>query len=231
MIKLAILIGGAFVGFTVSRLYDFLSKNGGSKYIANNFDLKKSSFGETNNKSNGEANQDPNSYYHSTQEENNTFDLSPLAHIMKRYGIDISNNDSLYLLINKIRKSEYRSLLLKIQNETSNSEQLVSLLKNLCSEEFVIPKSGFENIGLFVKLSRIDQLLQQNGLSSCLKREPAEKVELLINMSYSKAIESLKNEFGDLFGKLIEAYENNEDSSSYYNQIIEDIKLYSGFIK
>lgn len=214
MIQFAIFIGGAFVGFAACKLYDYLTDNKDKWNIVH-------------------ENWDNNNKQHETTVAHNnesTFNLSLLTSVIDEFGIDITNRDCLYLLIRKIEKVSYERMLAKIQDETSSAEQLILLLQNLSVCDFKIPIVSPSVSGPFLKLSRIDQLLEQNNISKTNLNTTEQKVEVLINSAYTKALETLKNEFGYLFAKLIEAHESNKDVRPYYEQIIHDIKIYRDFL-
>lgn len=218
MIQIAIFIGGTFVGFAVCKLYDYLTDN------KNKWNMVHTNF-------------DNNNRQHETtvspivpRNNESTFNLSLLTSIMNEFDVDITNRDCLYVLIRKIEKVVYERILTKIQDETSSGEQLILLLQNLVVCEFKIPIMSPSASGPFLKLSRIDQLLEQNSISKMNLNTTEQKVEVLINSAYTKALETLKNEFGDLFAKLIEAHESNKDVRPYYEQISHDIKMYRDFL-
>lgn len=218
MIQFAIFVGGVFVGFATCKLYDYLTDNKDKwKIVHENWD---------NNTRRHETTSSPMVIHNGES----TFNLSLLRSVMSEFGVDITNRDCLYLLIRRIEKVEYERMLSKIQDETSSAEQLILLLQNLSVFEFKIPIMSPSASGPFIKLSRIDQLLEQNNISKINLSTTELKVEVLINSAYAKALETLKNEFGDLFTKLIEAHEGNKDMRPYYEQVIHDIKMYRDFL-
>lgn len=217
MIQIAIFIGGAITGLAVYKLYDYLSHNNTNKVDSQNWQ-----------KTSVEHYQRKADYVNS--DEGSVFNLSVLKPIMSEFGVDINNKDCLYLLLRKIEKVTYEKLLLRFLNETSNPEEMISLLNNLNIGNYQISNYNQFPGGPYMKSNRITQLMEQYNISIDNYASDSYRVETLINVAYSKSIETLKSEFGDLFAKLIDAYENQKDASPYYDDIIKNIKIYRDFL-
>lgn len=156
-------------------------------------------------------------------------DISPLEPIMRKYGVDISAPNCLYILCNLIKSRTYKKLLDDIIDNTKTGEELISYIDKLNIETFAYQDSPTAAGKYFVPVSTVDQLLSSSKLV-CDTSDPKKKVEILINSAYASAVNRLKNNFGIEFGKLIKAYEEGRDLQSYYNDLINEIKVSRDFM-
>ena len=162
---------------------------------------------------------------------NNTsnLDITPLVSIMRKYNVDITAPNCLYILCNQIKSNTYKSLLDDIIGNTNTGEDLISFINNVNIESFTYPNTASSKGCYFIPITTIDQLLTASAIVSD-NSEPKAKVETLINSAYASAADRLKKNFGIEFGKLIKAYEEGRELQSYYNDIIKEIKISRDFM-
>lgn len=156
-------------------------------------------------------------------------DITSLEPIMRKYGVDISAPNCLYILCKQIKSNTYKSLLNDIIEKTKSGEELISLINNVHIEIFTFPDATSPKGCFFVPTTTIDQLLTASAIVSD-NTDSKTKVEILINAAYASAINRLKKNFGYEFGKLIKAYEEGREVQSYYNDLIKEIKISRDFL-
>lgn len=217
MVPFFIFVAGVAVGIGACKLYDVLKNypdNRGTTYS-------------------GTFQPQPNRYVTQSTEshtaDSSSLDISPLENIMRKYGVDISIPNCLYILCNQIKSSTYKSLLDEIIENTKTGEDLISFINNVHIETFAYPNSTSSLGSFFIPITTIDQLLKTSGIVSDFS-DPKMKVEMLINSAFASGVDRLKKNFGVEFGKLIKAYEEGRELKSYYNDIIKEIKISRDFL-
>ena len=218
MVPFIIFVAGVAVGIGSYKLYDSLKK-----YPE---DMEKNQKEPPQPKSNWIKHQSSDD---SSNVNNADFDISPLNHIMSKYGVDITSPNCLYILCNQIKSRTYQCILNDILEHTTTGKDLISFINNIHIETFSFPKATSSIGSVFIPLSTIDILFTESKIAAEVS-DPKYKVEMLINMAYASAIDRLKNNFGTEFSKLIRAYEEGRDLQSYYNDIIREIKISRDFI-
>lgn len=157
------------------------------------------------------------------------FDISSMESIMRKYGVDITVPNCLYILCSKIKSSTYKQLLDYIVENTNTGEDLISYINNAHIETFKFPDAPTLQGKFFIPVATIDQLLTASSIAPD-DTDAKTKVELLVNAAYASAINRLKNNFGFEFGKLIKAYEEGRELQPYYNDLIQEIKISRDFL-
>lgn len=217
MVPIFIFVAGVAVGIGACKFYDVL-KNNQDDNGARPLDIPQSQINR----------------YHTQPTERHTantssLDISPLENIMKKYGVDISSPNCLYLLCNQIKSSTYKNLLNNIIENTTTGEDLISFINNVHIDTFSFPTANSSLGRYFIPMETIDQLLSESALALD-SSEPKMKVETLINWAYASGVARLKKNFGFEFGKLIKAHEEGRDLQTYYNDIIKEIKISRDFM-
>lgn len=157
-------------------------------------------------------------------------DISPLASMMSRYGVDPSSGNSVYLLYNKIKTYTFKKLLDDIVEKTSNGEEFISFLDKANIDTFVFPKASDNTGKYYVSIASIDNLINELGIKDC-QLDAYGKIETLINIAYASAIERIKKNFGGEISKLIKAHESQADLTSYYNDLIKEVQVSREFLR
>lgn len=217
MVPFIIFVAGVAVGIGACKLYDVLknspdsaeTRHFNSPHINTYGSIMQPTGRRTNNTSN--------------------LDITPLVPIMRRYSVDITAPNCLYILCNQIKSSTYKSLLDDIIENTKTGEDLISYINNVNIESFTYPNTESSKDSYFIPVTTIDQLLTASAIVADFS-DPKTKVETLINSAYTSAIDRLKKNFGIEFGKLIKAYEEGRELQSYYNDIIKEIKISRDFM-
>lgn len=217
MVPFFIFVAGVAVGIGACKLYDVLK---------NNPDYRGTTYS-------GTPQPQPNISVtqHTVRHASNTssLDISPLGNIMRKYGVDISTPNCLYILCNQIKSSTYKNLLDDIIQNTKTGTDLISFINNVHIETFTYPNDTTSLGCYFIPITTIDQLLTDSAIVSDISN-PKMKVEMLINSALASGVDRLKKNFGVEFGKLIKAYEEGRELQSYYNDIIKEIKISRDFL-
>lgn len=217
MVQVLIFIGGAIVGYGICKLSDV-------------FKDKQNSHPTTSQPIVSTYRHNDNG---ATQAQNCTspdvIDISSLAPMMDRYGIDPSSDNSIYLLCSKIKTDTFKKLLDDIVKNTSNGDELLSYLDNVNIDRFTFPKDLKLSGKYFISKNSIDQLIVEYGIKNCNLDEYG-KIETAINMAYASAIERLKKNFGGEISRLIKAHESHSDLTSYYNDLINEVQVSRDFL-
>lgn len=217
MVPFFVFVSGVAVGIGACKLYDVLKKssdNLGPEHVDSSQSLPFRHITQTAQMSTvGEA----------------KLEISALDPIMKQYGVDITAPNCLYILCNQIKSSAYKRLLNDIIKKTNNGNELISFINNIHIETFTYPNTISSKASIYIPITTIDQLLAASTIVSG-SSDPKLKVETLINSAYASAIDRLKKCFGVEFGKLIKAYEEGRELQSYYNDIINEIKISKDFL-
>lgn len=217
MVPFIIFVAGVAVGIGACKLYDVL-KNNPDNSGTGHVDLPHANtYGSIIQPTERRTDNTPN------------LDITPLEPIMRKYNVDITAPNCLYILCNQIKSSTYKSLLDDIIGKTNTGEELISFINNVNIESFSYPNTAFTKGSYFVPVKTIDQLLATSEIVAN-SSNPRAKVETLINSAYASAVERLKKNFGIEFSKLIKAYEEGRDLQSYYNDIIKEIKISRDFM-
>lgn len=216
MVPFFIFVTGVAVGIGACKLYDVLKNPDSSG---------------TGNVDSPHANTSGSIIQPTERHSNNTsnLDITPLVPIMRKYNVDITTPNCLYILCNQIKSSTYKSLLEDIIGNTNTGEDFIFFIKNVNIANFTYPNTASSKGSYFIPITTIDQLLTASAIVSD-NSEPRAKVETLINSAYSSAVDRLKKNFGIEFGKLIKAYEEGRELQSYYNEIIKEIKISRDFM-
>lgn len=224
MVPIFVFVAGVTVGVGACKLYDFLKNK-----LNNAGNVRE--FPQSGSNKNRPVVQSvlPVQSTESRSAGITDVDISPLEPIMRNYGVDISAPNCLYILCNLIKSNTYKKLLDDIIGNTRTGEELISYINKVDIETFTYPNSSAVAGKYFVPVSTIDQLLSSSKLV-CDTSDPKKKVEILINSAYASAINRLKNNFGIEFGKLIKAYEEGRELQSYYNDLINEIKVSRDFM-
>lgn len=218
MVPIIIFVAGVAVGIGSCKLYDMLkndSNNRGARCIESQY---------------------PKSYVSDVQQSKSCdshasdLDISSLESIMRRYGVDITASNCLYLLCSRIKSLTYKKLLDDIVENTQTGEDLISYINSVHVETFAFPTGTSLNGRFFMPIATIEQLLSTSGIVS-ESTDPKTKVELLINAAYTSAISRLKTNFGVELSKLIKAYEEGRDLQPFYNDIIKEVGVSRDFLK
>ncbi len=217
MVQILIFVGGAIVGLGLCKLSEFFKDKQDSHESITQTTLSHSRFNEN---STGPI--------HSS-EISDLVDISSLASMMSRYGIDPSSGNSIYLLCSKIKSHTFKNLLDDIVEKTSNGEEFISFLDKANIDTFVFPNASDNTGKYFVSKDSIDQLINESGIKNC-QLDAYGKIETLINIAYASAIERLKKNFGGEISKLIKAHEDQTDLTSYYNDLIEEVQISREFL-
>lgn len=217
MVPFVIFVAGVAVGIGACKLYDMLksdSETRGAGYIEKPQPKPYESTAHTTNSRNTTASK---------------LDISALEPIMRQNGVDISSANCLYILCNQIKSKTYKRILEDIVGKTKTGEDLISFINNVQIETFTFPDAASPKGCFFIPFSTIDQLLTASAITTD-STDPKAKVEMLINAAYASAVNRLKNNFGVEFNKLIKAHEEGREVNSYYNDLINEIKISRDFL-
>lgn len=217
MIPFFIFVAGITVGIGTCKLYDVLKNNPNSPGTGHMDSPHVNTYGSTKKPMERCTNNTSN------------LDITPLVSIMRKYNVDITAPNCLYILCNQIKSNTYKSLLDDIIGNTNTGEDLISFINNVNIESFTYPNTASSKGCYFIPITTIDQLLTASEIISD-NSEPKTKVETLINSAYASAADRLKKNFGIEFDKLIKAYEEGRELQSYYNDIIKEIKISRDFM-
>lgn len=218
MVPFITFVSGVAVGVGACKLYEFLKGNGCVPFKENEIhkDFRNRIAVPQSTTKNYDVSE--------------SIDISPLIPIMEEYGVDITATNGLYNLCNKIKSSTYKKLLDDIVEYTHNGDELITFIKNVKIETFEFPHKSSSLVKHTIPISTIDNLLSSSSISKNID-SPIKKIETLINVAYASGIDRLKKNYGVEFGKLISAYENNEDMESYYRDLIKEIEVSRSFLK
>ena len=217
MVPFIIFVAGVAVGIGACKLYDVL-KNNPDNSGTGHVDLPHANtYGSIIQPTERRTDNTPN------------LDITPLEPIMKKYNVDITAPNCLYILCNQIKSSTYKSLLDDIIENTKTGSDLISFINNVHIETFIYPNNSSSLGSFFIPITTIDQLLKTSGIVSDFSN-PKMNVEMLINSAFASGVDRLKKNFGIEFGKLIKAYEEGRELKSYYNDIIKEIKISREFL-
>ncbi len=217
MVQVLIFVGGAIVGFGLCKLSEIFKDKQDSHESIKPTTLSQSRF-----------NENPTTPINRS-EISDLVDISSLASMMSRYGIDPSSGNSVYLLCSKIKSYTFKKLLDDIVEKTSNGEEFISFLDEANIDTFVFPKAS-DNAGkYYVSKDSIDQMINESGIKDC-QLDAYGKIETLINIAYASAIERLKKNFGGEISRLLKAHEDQTDLTSYYNDLIKEVQVSREFL-
>lgn len=217
MVPFIIFVAGVAVGIGACKLYDVLK---------NDSETRGSGYMEKPQPKPYESTAQPTDSCNTTASK---LDISALEPIMGQHGVDISSANCLYVLCNQIKSKTYKRILDDIIGKTKTAEDLVSFINNVQIETFAFPDATSPKGCFFIPIATIDQLLTASAIATD-STNPKAKVELLINAAYASAVNRLKNNFGVEFNKLIKAYEEGREVNSYYNDLINEIKISRDFL-
>lgn len=161
---------------------------------------------------------------------NTGFSLRSIQQVFNEYHVELLNANSFNVLLREIRNSCYKNILRTIVEKATSADKLVEILKSESTPTFSISIIPSNSVPFFEE-EKIDDLIRQENISPQQVGSIDEKVKFLLTLSHSRGIEDFKNTLGAYFNEIMTQYENHEDITGLYEQIMKTINRRYEFMK
>lgn len=151
------------------------------------------------------------------------FSLQSLKTTFDLYNVQLLNAGSFGILLRQIRNTCYKDILKLFLEKANTPETLVAMLKSQTT-----PNRDFEiscSVGNpYISEDIINNYISEEGINISEIKTNTEKVKFLLSLYYTKGIDDFKQTLGSYMSDILSAYEQGDNLTDIYNDIMSHMK-------